>query len=253
MKLAIIKISGKSLNDFTESKNGADLIKSLKEKYSSVILIHGGGSLITEWSDKLGLQTSFHEGQRVTDSKSMEVTAAVQDGLINSKLNAYLMSNGIQSIGLNGIDMGLFTAEYIDNKLGFVGNPRSNLSYQWLERLLQDNIVPVFSSVCSDSGGNLMNVNADLFAGAIAKLLKAHTVVFISDVEGVKLNGKFQNSLSVDELHKGLSTGEINNGMIPKINTCINLIANGISNIWIGNKFSEINNFNSNKGTWIVA
>ena len=253
MKLAIIKISGKSLNEFTESKNGAELIKNLKKKYSSVIVIHGGGSLITEWSDKMGIQTSFHEGQRITDSKSMEVTAAVQDGLINSKLNAYLMSNGIQSIGLNGIDMGLFTAEYIDNKLGFVGKPLSNLSYQWLEKLLQDNIVPVFSSVCSDSGGNLMNVNADLFAGAIAKLLKAHTVVFISDVEGVKLNGKFQNTLSVNQLNKGLSTGEINNGMIPKINTCINLITNGISNIWIGNKFNELNNFQSNKGTWIVA
>ena len=253
MKLAIIKISGKSLKEFTDSQNGAELIKRLKKEYSSVILIHGGGSLITEWSNKLGIETSFHKGQRITDSKSMEITAAVQDGLINSKLNAYLMSNGIQSIGLNGIDMGLFTAEYIDNKLGFVGNPISTQSFQWLENLLQDNIVPVFSSVCSDSGGNLMNVNADLFAGAIAKLLKAHTVVFISDVEGVKLNGKFQNSLSIDELHEGLSTGEINNGMIPKINTCINLIANGISNIWIGNKFNELKNFESSKGTWIVA
>ncbi len=253
MKLAIIKISGKSLNEFTESKNGANLIKKLKEEYSSVILIHGGGSLITDWAGKLGVETSFHEGQRVTDSKSMEITAAVQDGLINSKLNAYLMSNGIQSIGLNGIDMGLFTAEYINEKLGFVGNPISNQSYQWLEKLLEDNIVPVFSSVCSDSGGNLMNVNADLFAGAIAKLLKAHTVVFISDVEGVKLNGQYQNSLSIEDLEEGLSTGEINNGMIPKINTCINLISNGISNIWIGNKFNEINNIKSNTGTWIVA
>ncbi len=253
MKLAIVKISGKSLNDFTKSENGANLIKKLKQEYSSVILIHGGGNLITEWSDKLGLPTSFHKGQRITDSKNMEVTAAVQDGLINSKLNAYLMSNGIQSIGLNGIDMGLFTAEYIDNKLGFVGNPVSNQSFHWLEKLLEDNIVPVFSSVCSDSGGNLMNVNADLFAGAIAKLLKAHTVVFISDVEGVKLNGKFQSSLSIKELHEGLSSGEINNGMIPKINTCINLLTNGIKNIWIGNKLNELNNFESNKGTWIVA
>ena len=251
MKLAIIKISGKSLNDFTNSKIGANLIKKLNEKYSSVILIHGGGNLITEWSNKLGIQTSFYEGQRITDSKSMEVTAAVQDGLINSKLSAYLQGNGIQSIGLNGIDMGLFKAEYINDKLGFVGNPIACQSYQWLEQLLKNKIVPVFSSVCSDEEGNLMNVNADLFAGAIAKMLKAETVVFISDVEGVKLNGKFQSSVSIDELLEGLSTGEINNGMIPKVNTCINLLTNGINNIWIGNKFNELNKLN--KGTWIVG
>lgn len=253
MKLAIIKISGKSLNTFTNSQIGSKLINDLKEKYTSVILIHGGGNLITEWLKKLEIQTSFFNGQRVTDAKSMEVTAAVQDGLINSKLNAYLQNNGINSIGLNGIDLGLFKADYLDDKLGFVGNPIPNQSYQWLEQMLRNNIVPVFSSVCSDSNGNLMNVNADLFAGAIAKLLKAETILFISDLDGVILNGEFQKSLSIDDIHTGLSTGEINGGMIPKMNTCLNLLSNGVNNIWIGNNFNEINNSESNLGTWIIG
>lgn len=253
MSLAIVKISGKSLNTFTNSKIGSNLVNGLKEKYSSVILVHGGGNLITEWSHKLGIESSFYEGQRITDSKSMQVTAAVQDGLINSQLTSYLQSYSIQSIGLNGIDMGLFKAEYINDKLGFVGNPLPNQSYQWLEQLLYNKIVPVFSSVCSDDKGNLMNVNADLFTGAIAKLLKANTVIFISDVEGVKLEGKYQKSLSVDAINKGLTSGEINGGMIPKMNTCLTLLTNGINNIWIGNNFNEITNSESKLGTWIIG
>jgi acetylglutamate kinase len=113
---------------------------------------------------------------------------------------------------------------------------------------LNDNVLPVFSSICRDAEGNLMNVNADLFAGAIAKLLKADSVFFVSDIEGVILNGQYQNSLSAEQLKSGINTGEINNGMIPKINSCLNLLSNGVSNIWIGN---EINN-NNVKGTWIV-
>ena len=253
MNLAIIKISGKSLKEFTSSQIGVKLIKDLREKYSSIILIHGGGNLITEWSKKLGIESSFYEGQRITDSKGMEVTAAVQDGLINSKLTSYLQSNSIQSIGLNGIDMGLFKAEYLNEKLGFVGNPLPNQSYQWLESLLENKVVPVFSSVCSDDKGNLMNVNADLFAGAIAKLLKAETLLFISDLNGVMLNGKFQNSLSIENINEGLSTGEINGGMIPKMNTCLELLANGVNHIWIGNNFNEINNSESKLGTWIIG
>jgi len=249
MELAIIKISGKSLEDFTTGETGINLIKGLQKKYSSVILIHGGGKIISEWSKRLGIQPNFYEGQRITCKESMEITAAVQGGLINSKLTAYLHTYRIKAIGLNGIDMDSFEAEYINDKLGFVGNPVAVSDSKWIKDLLGNNIVPVFSSICRDRNGNLMNVNADLFAGAIAKLLKADSVYFLSDTEGVKLKGEFQNSLSIDDLHTGLTSGEITDGMIPKINTCINLLTNGISNIWIGNELKH-HEYNL-KGTWI--
>lgn len=249
MELAIIKISGKSLEDFTSGQTGINLIKSLQKKYKKVILIHGGGKIISEWSKKLGIQPNFYEGQRITCKDSMEITAAIQGGLINSKISAYLQTNFVKAIGLSGIDMNLFEAEYINDKLGYVGNPIANSDSKWLTDLLINDVVPVFSSICRDKNGNLMNVNADLFAGAIATLLNADSIYFLSDIEGVKLNGVFQNYLSMDDLHIGLSTGEITDGMIPKINTCINLLSNGISNIWIGNKIEE--NEYSQKGTWI--
>lgn len=250
MELAIIKISGKSLENFTTGKNGVNLIKNLQNKYSKVILIHGGGKIITEWSQKLGIQAIFHEGQRITCKDSMEITAAVQGGLINSKLTAYLHTFGIKAIGLNGIDMDSFEAEYINEKLGFVGNPIAKSDSKWIMDLLSNNIVPVFSSICRDSKGNLMNVNADLFAGAVAKLLKAYSVYFLSDTVGVKLNGQFQNSICIDDLNNGLSSGEITDGMIPKVRTCINLLSSGISKIWIGNKL-QFRGRDMN-GTWIV-
>ncbi|MFZ1289914.1 MAG: acetylglutamate kinase [Melioribacteraceae bacterium] len=248
MNLAIVKISGKYLEEFTNTMAGLNLIKNLQQKYSSVILIHGGGKLITEWAEKMGIKSDFFEGQRITCKETMEITAAVQGGLINGKINAYLHKNGIKAIGLNGIDMDSFIAEYVNDKLGFVGNPISNTDAKWIKDLLDDDVLPVFSSICRDKDGNLMNVNADLFAGAIAKLLKADSVFFISDVQGVKLNGEIQNSLSSTELKNGMITGEINNGMIPKINACLSLLACGINNIWIGNEISE----NNQRGTWIV-
>lgn len=249
MDLAIIKISGKSLEDFTSGQTGIDLIKSLQKKYSSVILIHGGGKMITEWAKKMGIKSDFFEGQRITCKETMEITAAVQGGLINSKLTAYLHKHRVKAIGLNGIDMDSFVAEYVNDKLGFVGNPISNNDAKWITDLLKDDVVPVFSSICRDKDGNLMNVNADLFAGAIATLLKADSIFFLSDIEGVRLKGKFRNSLSIKDLYVGLNTGEITDGMIPKINTCINLLSSGISNIWIGNKYA-IDEYNM-KGTWI--
>lgn len=251
MKLAILKISGKTLENFTTGNNGYKLINNLKKKYSSVILIHGGGKIISEWSQKLGLKPNFFEGQRITCKDSMDITAAVQGGLINSTISAYLQTKGINSIGLNGIDMNLFEAEYLNEKLGYVGNPVPNSDTSWLTDLLAKGIVPTFSSVCRDKNGNLMNVNADLFAGAVAKLLKADSIYFLSDIEGVKIKGEFQNSLSKDELLQGLSTGEITDGMIPKINTCLNLLGKGISKIWIGNKLN--NNSKNLTGTWIAA
>ena len=142
MDLAIIKISGKTLENFTTGDTGVNLIKNLQKKYSSVILIHGGGKVISEWSQKLGILPNFFEGQRITCKESMEITAAVQGGLINSKISAYLQTNLIKSIGLNGIDMNLFEAEYINEKLGFVGNPIPNSDFQWLLDLLKNNIVP---------------------------------------------------------------------------------------------------------------
>jgi len=124
--------------------------------------------------------------------------------------------------------------------------------------LINENVIPVFSSVCRDANGNLMNVNADLFAKSIALTLKADSVIFLSDVDGVKLDGNYKSFITDLEIIDGIKSGEINNGMIPKLESCIELLNNGINKIWIGKDFLELdlNNLlskNNKKGSWIVS
>ena len=257
MKTAVIKFSGKALDDFFTNRKWIDLISSLKNNYEGIVLVHGAGNKISEWSYALGLEPRFIEGQRVTDEYTMEVVAAVQSGLLNAKIVSHLQINNFDAVGLSGIDRGLFTAEYINEKLGYVGSPIISGSSDWIFSLLQEGVIPVFSSLCRDQNGNLMNVNADVFTHALAKAISADTVFFLSDVNGVKLNGVTQSYILDSEIYDGIQNGHITGGMIPKLKSCKKLLEDGISRVWIGSELFDINfndyhNSINLKGTWIV-
>ncbi|MBN1301227.1 MAG: acetylglutamate kinase [Melioribacteraceae bacterium] len=255
MKLALIKLSGKTIDTFTTSDNGLNILNRLKTEYDGIVIVHGGGKLITEWSEKLGHVSTFHEGQRVTCANTIEVVSSVQGGLLNNKMTSYLFTHNIKTIGLNGIDGGLFKAEQLDEKLGYVGKPVQASQVDWILDLIDKGFVPVFSSICADETGQLMNVNADVFSSALAIALNAQTVLFFSDVDGVQLNNKYQNLLTTKEIKSGITSGEISGGMIPKMKSCMELIDKGISKLWIGNDFNDFNEVLKNKkrGTWIVG
>ncbi len=250
MKIAVIKISGKTITEFVSSNVWTKIIKNLYNHFEGIIIVHGAGKNISEWSEKLGHRTEFINGQRVTSSGQMEVVAAVQAGLINSQIIAKLNSSNFESIGLSGIDRNTFIANYFDKNLGFVGKPELNGSINWIVELLQNGIIPVFSSVCRDNQGNLMNVNADIFAEVLTLAVKADSVFFVSDVEAVKINGFNVSSLTEDEIINGIVDGQITDGMIPKLKSCIELLKMGVNRIWIGSKISIDENIN---GTWIIT
>jgi acetylglutamate kinase len=265
MKTAVIKFSGKALDDFFTNKRWIELIFNLKKTYEGIVLIHGAGNKISEWSYALGIEPQFIEGQRVTDRYTMEVVAAVQSGLLNAKIVSHLQVNNFSAVGLSGIDRGLFTAEYVNEKLGFVGSPKATGNPDWIYSLLKENVIPVFSSLCKDENGNLMNVNADVFTHALAKVISADTVFFLSDVNGVKLNGTTQGFIVDSEIEDSIQNGHITDGMIPKLKSCKKLIEDGINKVWIGSELFDINfseliplagsGFNHSfnlKGTWIV-
>ncbi len=254
MKLALIKLSGKTIESFISGTTGIDLINDLKQEYEGVIVVHGGGKIINEWSEKLGHIPKFHEGQRVTCKKTIDVVSSVQGGLLNSKITSHLFMHNIKTIGLNGIDGGLFKAEQLDEKLGFVGKPVQANQVDWIINLIESGFVPVFSSICAAENGQLMNVNADVFASALAVSLGVESVMFFSDVDGVQLHNKYQTMLTTDEIKTGITSGEINGGMIPKMNSCLELLDKGVSKLWIGSSFAEFSKSSENKkrGTWIV-
>ncbi len=256
MKIIIIKLSGKALNEFTSNEEYANMLKKIGGIYDGVILVHGAGKLISEWSEKLNVKSEFIEGQRRTTPEVMEVVAAVQSGLTNAKITSYLSSKNFNVTGLTGIDRNLFVAEYINDKLGYVGIPKPNGNINWLKELLADKVIPVFSSVCRDKVGNLMNVNADVFTKELAILVKAHTVLFVSDVEAININGKNLNEISSKEILQGIKNGHISGGMIPKLESSLELLNNTIKKIWVGNSLPAFE-FNSKElhnkyGTWII-
>jgi acetylglutamate kinase len=254
MKILLLKLSGKVMDDLFVNDFQIEIIKELKNSYDAVIIVHGGGIRITQWSEKLGIKTKFWNGHRITDSSTMEVVVAVQAGLINGKLVSRLQTNHINSIGLTGIDNGLFSAEYLNEELGFVGIPVFTGKKDWLISILKDGIVPVFSSVCQDNKGNLMNVNSDLFTKELAIAIQADTVIYLSDIEGVKINGFIQSHLTGTDIKTGFDNKQITDGMIPKLESCLDLLKAGINKVWIGNDLSAFNDSLETKlkGTWIV-
>jgi len=255
MKIALLKISGKALNQLFESKSWITSLKNLQLLYDGVIIVHGAGSSISSWSKALGLESTFVNGQRVTSKEIMDVVAAVQTGVLNTKIVSTLTANKLCAMGLTGIDRSTFVAEAFDDKLGYVGIPKLVGSTTWITDLVKSKTIPVFSSVCRDAEGNLMNVNADIFAEVLASSIKAESVFFISDVDGVKLKGSYKSHINRNDILDGISNGEITDGMIPKMHSCLGLLNKGINKIWIGSSIHEgsFNEFGlQSNGTWIV-
>ena len=255
MKIAVVKLSGKAIEDFISNPDCLKVIKKLHARYDGLIIVHGAGNQISEWTTALGGKNNFIDGQRVTDEFSMNVVAAVQAGMINSRITGFLCSRDLNAIGLTGIDNNIFVADYTDDKLGFVGIPKINKNISWLRDLMSTSTIPVFSSICRDESGNLMNVNADIFTNILAASLNAETVFFVSDVKGVLLNGKIKKEICQDEITEGINNKQITGGMIPKLQSCASLINAGVKRVWIGNNLSGLLSGRSNgiaNGTWIV-
>ena len=255
MKIAVVKLSGKAIEDFISNPNSIKAIKKLHAGYNGLIIVHGAGNQISEWISALGGKNNFIDGQRVTDEFSMNIVAAVQAGMINSRITSFLCSKDMNAIGLTGIDNNIFVADYTDDKLGFVGIPKLNKNISWLRDLMLTSTIPVFSSICRDEAGNLMNVNADIFTNILAASLNAETVYFVSDVKGVFLNGKIRKEIFEDEITEGINNKQITGGMIPKLQSCVSLLNAGVKKVWIGNDLSDLLSSGPSglaNGTWIV-
>ncbi|MEN8191313.1 MAG: acetylglutamate kinase [Bacteroidota bacterium] len=256
MKIVVLKLSGKALSEFTTEKLYVDFMHSLKEHYDGVVVVHGAGKMISEWSTSMNVSPTFVNGQRKTTKEVMDIVSAVQGGLTNSTITSYLHAKGFEATGLNGIDRGLFVADYLDEELGFVGKPKLTGSVEWLKEMMQSGVIPVYSSVCRDHEGNLMNVNADLFTKELAIALDADTVLFVSDVEAVKIAGNSMQEMSEHDIKHGIINGHITDGMIPKLESSVELLNKSIKKVWIGNDPTKLQFksalLNDMGGTWIV-
>jgi acetylglutamate kinase len=220
----VLKVGG----SVTGEDDGAlDLVASLNDSGRPVIAVHGGGPQVGEWAKRLGLETRFERGLRVTDEPTRDVALAVLAGLVNKTLVARLIAKGVPATGLSGVDGGMLRAEREDPALGLVGRV-TMVDSSLLEELLAALRVPVVAPAAIDADGTILNVNGDTAAGAIAASVGARLLVFVTDVPGVRgKDGRVIARLDRDTAKTLVDDGTIEGGMLPKVEACLVAAATG--------------------------
>ena len=232
-KPIVIKVGGSTLG---ESDTSLEDVAILQRRGMLPVVVHGGGPIISDWMARQGLQAHFEGGRRVTDADSLRVVVAVLAGLVNKELVATLHRLGGRAVGLSGVDGGLLRARPMDESLGYVGEI-GKVDIRVLGSIMADGFVPVVAPTAlwweGDSPtGKLLNVNADIAAGAIAAAFPASRLVFLTDVPGVQDgDGKVIATLSHSEASSLTREGVISGGMIPKIEACVSAGRRGCDSI----------------------
>jgi acetylglutamate kinase len=240
-KTFVIKYGGSIMKDTSATKAFYEDVSMLKLSGVNIVVVHGGGPLISRWIRKTGAATEFVNGLRVTDSDTMDIAEMVLSGHVNKELSAGLSMQGINAVGLSGRDSNLIRAkkkytwingEKID--LGFVGEV-VNINRSFLLSILESGRVPVISPVGCDHSGSKYNINADYVAAAISSALGAEKLLIMTDVQGVYKDFNDKStlipSLSPVEIREYIEDGTISGGMIPKMECCIEAIENGTRNV----------------------
>jgi acetylglutamate kinase len=221
--IVVAKIGGSTLGSRDTAL--ADVVELRRRGFRPVV-VHGGGALISDWLSRHNVSTRFENGLRVTDEASLELVVAVLAGLVNKQIVASLSVLGGRAIGLSGADAGILRASPLDAKLGFVGKITSVDTRQLLS-LSEDGIIPVIAPIALEWRGEtpttqLLNINADTAAGAIAVALQARWLVLLTDVSGVRwANGEVAPRLSAVDAARLIESGVIEGGMIPKARSCL--------------------------------
>lgn len=227
--ILVVKIGGSTLG--AHDTTLLDVV-ALQRRGLRPVVVHGGGATISDWLNALGVPTRFERGLRVTDARTLEVVVAVLAGLVNKQLVAALEAAGGRAAGLSGADGGLFKAWHADESLGFVGEI-ADVDTRSLLDLLEDGFVPVVAPIGLEwreesPTGQLLNINADTAAGAVAAALGARWLVFLTDVPGIRgEHGATLPRLTASESEALKDAGVIRGGMIPKVEACLRAAASG--------------------------
>ena len=225
-KIIVIKIGGSTLGSHDTT---IEDIVELQKRGRQVVVVHGGGKVITDWLAKQGLKATFVRGERVTDKPALDVAIAVLAGLVNKELVASLNSLGGKAAGISGVDGGLIQSKVKNAEMGFVGNI-TGVDAGLLDTLLKSGFVPVIATVGLNTAVNtgepqILNINADAVAGEIAAVIGAEKLIFLSDVDGIHdTTGKVMPKITAMEAEYLISSGIASGGMIPKIKACLKAI-----------------------------
>jgi acetylglutamate kinase len=238
-KTLVVKYGGHAMGNDAIGDSFARDVALLKQVGINPIVVHGGGPQIAHMLRRLGIETRFVDGLRVTDRDTMEVVEMVLAGTINKQLVSAINAQGGCAIGLTGKDGGLIKARKLvrirvasgvrtEVDLGFVGEPQ-RIAADVLATFKQSDIIPVIAPIGVDAEGETYNINADTVAGAVAAAVKATRLLLLTDVPGVlDADKKLIPELTAATARRLMAEGVINGGMIPKIETCIEAVDGGV-------------------------
>ena len=201
-----------------------------------VVLVHGGGPEISELMDKLGKEPRFVEGLRVTDEETVDIVQMALSGKVNKSLVNLIEVAGGKSVGLSGVDARLIEAKQKDEKLGLVGDI-VKVHIKVIEDMINNNYIPVISTVGCDKKGNIYNINGDTAAAYIAGALGAERLIMMTDIAGILKDRNDPSTIipevTISDAHALRENGIIDGGMIPKVECCIKAIEKGVKNVVI--------------------
>ena len=244
----VVKYGGHAMGDPELGQAFARDVALLKQSGVNPIVVHGGGPQIGAMLTQIGIESKFEGGLRVTDQRTVEIVEMVLAGSINKEIVAMINAEGEWAIGLCGKDGNMVFAEKARKTitdpdsniervldLGFVGDI-VEVDRTLIDLLAKSEMIPVIAPVAPGRDGHTYNINADVFAGAIAGALSATRLLFLTDVPGVlDGDGKLIKELTITEARALIADGTINGGMIPKVETCIDAIEAGVEGVVIVN------------------
>jgi acetylglutamate kinase len=245
-EIIVVKYGGHAMGDEQNARDFARDIVLLEQAAINPVVVHGGGPQIAAMLKKLAIKSEFAAGLRVTDEATIEIVEMVLAGSINKQIVGYINDAGGKAVGLCGKDGNMVQAKKVTRTvvdpdsniekivdLGFVGEP-DKVDLFVLNAILGKELIPVLAPVATSAGGGTFNVNADTFAGAIAGALKAKRLLLLTDVPGVLDKSKsLISELSVADARRLIADGTISGGMIPKVETCIYALDQGVEGVVI--------------------
>jgi acetylglutamate kinase len=228
--VVVLKYGGAAIESTGLSATFAQDVSLLRSVGIRPVIVHGGGPAVTQLSERLGIETTFVDGLRVTDAATLDVATMVLAGKLNTDVVASLVTGGVDAVGLSGVDGRLLMARKQEAPdLGFVGEV-VHVHADVLSTLLERSFVPVVASIAVDERGQAYNVNADVVASELAVALDAAKLVYLNDVPGlIGPTGDLLSELSVSQATELLETpGVIDGGMIPKVESAVRAVRAGV-------------------------
>ena len=224
----VIKLGGHAMGSDEAMEDFARDIVLMQQVGVKPVIVHGGGPMINQMLDKLGIESTFVGGKRVTDKATVEVVEMVLSGLVNKRIVQAINGQGGRAVGISGKDANLMICEQTNADLGYVGTP-VEMDPRITRELGDEGLIPVIAPLGAGKNGETFNVNGDTAAGAIAGALTADRLLLLTDVSGVKgSDGEVLTSLNSDQIRSLTEEGVIAGGMIPKTQTALDALRDGV-------------------------